>query len=217
MRSIRIRFVVAAALGLAVAAPAAANPTRLRGVLLIDFGAGIPNPTPSLVHFVVPKKIESRFDLNDPADGKKGFQIPERCQGAFTIDLSSNPSCNELGGALRGSAHGGRVLLRLETFNKKMGGVFEAEVTSGADCSLFEGNVTSGDDPFMGDLECSSIGEAFVWQAEILSQLASTVPPFFGIDPAKSQIKVKVFNAQRTADSGIGINNSSVEVVFRRP
>lgn len=216
MRSIHLA-VVAACVSLLAAAPAGANPTKLRGVLLIDFASGIPNPTPSLVHFVVPKKIESRFDLNEPADGKKGFQIPERCQGAFTIDLSNNPSCNELGGALRGSTQGGRVLLRLETYNKRMGGVFEAAVTSGADCSLFEGNVISGDDPFMGDLECSAIAEPFVWQAEILSQLASTVPPFFAIDPAKTNIKVKVFNAQRTAESGIGINNSSVEVVFRRP
>ena len=190
---------------------------RLRGVLLIDFGAGIANPTPSMVQFTVPEKIQSRHYLNTPPNGKKGLQVPKRCQGSFTIDLSSNPSCSELGGLLQGSTAGGRALLRLESNDKKVGGVFAAEVTSGADCSLYEGNVTSGSDPFMGDLECSLFGEPFVWQAQIMSAIASTVPPFFGVDPSRSRVEVKVFNAQTTGDSGIGINNSSVEVLFRRP
>jgi len=50
-----------------------------------------------------------------------------------------------------------------------------------------------------------------------MSDIASTAPPFFGVDPSRSRIQVKVFNAQTTAASGIGINNSSVEVLSRRP
>ncbi len=207
-----------AATALISLAPAPAHAlSKLRGVLLIDFGAGIPNPMPSSLSFTVPAQLKSRQDLNQPPNGKPGLQIPARCQGTFTIDLSGNASCSELGGTLQGSTVGGRALARLETPNRKLGGVFESAVTSGADCSLFEGNVTSGSDPFAGDLECAVIGEAFVWQAQINATLSSTVPGFFGIDPSRTNIVTKVFNIQSTADSGIGINNSSVEVVFKRP
>ena len=205
------------ALSIACLPAGAVAGTRLRGVLLIDFGAGIPNPTPSSVTFSVPPMIRGKQDFNFPANGKPGLQIPEACRGNFTVDMSSNPSCNELAGTLVGSSNGGKALVRLETPNRRLGGIFTTEVTSGAACSLFEGNITSGSDPFAGDLECSLIGETFVWQAQIAAGLASTVPQFFGIDPALTIVIPKVFNLQGTADSGIGINNSSIELRFRKP
>lgn len=217
MRTTSLAAALAAATVLSLAPAPAHALTKLRGVLLIDFGAGISNPMPSTLTFTVPAQLAGRQDLNQPPNGKPGLQIPTRCRGTFTVDLSGNASCNQLGGLLRGSTAGGRALVRLETPNRKLGGVFESAVTSGADCSLFEGNVTSGTDPFEGDLECATIGEAFVWQAQINATLSSTVPSFFGIDPARTNIVTKVFNIQRTADSGIGVNNSSVEVRFKRP
>ncbi len=165
-----------------------AGPARLRGVLLIDFAAGISNPTPSSLTFTVPSEIRGVQDLNFPPNGQRGLQVPAGCQGTFTIDLSSNPACSELGGLLVGDTDGGRALVRLETIKRTIGEIFESAVTSGAACSLFEGNV-SGSDPFAGDLECSLIAEPFVWQAQINADLASEVPLFFG---TRGELPVKI-------------------------
>jgi len=194
---------------------AEARPTRLRGTITTDFRAGIANPSPSSVTFVVPKSVRGTADLNVPPNGRKGLQVPEECVGTFTIDLTNAETCNQLVGLLQGDTVGGRVLARFEDFRRLTGATFESAVTSGAMCSLYEGNITSGADPFAGSLVCAAVGEAFVWQSQIFEGISTDLFSFFSIPGTAVGSISRLHNGQTTSASGIGVNSSSVEVMFR--
>ncbi len=208
-------FIFAIMLALASVTTAEARPTRLRGTITTDFAAGIANPTPSAVTFVVPRVVRGSADLNVPPNGRRGLQVPEECVGTFTVDLTDAATCSELGGVLVGDTVGGRVLARFEDFRRLRGGAFEAEVTSGAMCSLYAGKITSGTDPFAGSLVCAAVGEAFVWQSQIFAGISTDLYSFFSIPNSAVGLIARLHNVQRTSVSGIGVNSSSVDLLFR--
>ena len=192
----RIFSIVSGALLLASSAvPLDATP--MKGTLTIDSNVPDANPFGGTVIFTVsdPKKVA-------------GVTIPEEIRGGtFETTVSLEEIC-------AGDTTAGGTLLRFRE-RQTAGTVFKALVTSGATGCLFLNGATrvgGTDDPFIGNLLNSALGEGALWFAQILQadQDGNTedneteTRDFFGVPVDKTAIKAKVFTPKSSQTS---VNN----------